>query len=357
MSAFRGSLSRIYRGLTIVGVSYNEFKSRIWEWIVSRFYALLPTEEGVIDEELEEDIQKGLLKFGARFKTFNRIVGSLTGIGLLSTILLLIGVLIFNAFPYPHSNILWTILFLIVTLGNIIVFGISILFIFAADILFVLFLGSLLKYGLQQMQANIARVGKSDMNRYECRRESERVTVYASNYSSYVRSIIYGIILLLIGSVWVLSPRALHGIEWVATQLPFDKVPREPVMTFADSAVSGINALLPINIVYFFSREGAKSLAVLVIILLGFSIFLHGKKISQHAELSRFEWSDIEPFSATEELRRCYLITKISLHHLLHGNLESESREIREEILMAGFTVVVATGLSTLYLYVVLNVL
>lgn len=333
----------------------RESQTHVWNWLLSWFYNRLPTEQGELDDELKNHIEMGLLHVGARFKAFNRVIGTLLKNAIVLTFILFISAFILVGFLILASDIIPEIAFQLLALAFGFVLVMAAAYAFLANIIILLYFGSVFWYGFQQMRANLTTGDEDRSATYECRSHGDVIKVYEASFASVVRAFTYGLILGLIIVSLIVWPWILDTLGWLATFIPIQKVSQTPFISMVDSAVAGVSALLPIDFSFFFNPRGFQSLVILVVVFLVFSIFLNGKGIIQHAKQSQFDWSDIESFTANEERDRCYQIIKIALYHLIHGELTTEFRDIRGEIIKAvvlfGFTI----SLSMFYISVFLD--
>lgn len=324
-----------------------------WERLLSWFYNRLPTRQGELEESLKFQVQDGLLNVGVRFKAFNRTVGTLSEAGLAFTFILFVPVILFGTLTILSPN--WPPAFWMVLAVFTALLGLATASVVFADLLLILYLGSALKFGLQQIRANLVKVEEESFEKYVCGSDQSEISVYVGNYSSFIKGIIYSILFFTIGVIWLLSPLALDLVGGTVALIPAEKIPLAPIVSIMTNIATSIDALLPIDISVLFRPAGLQSLTILTMALLVFAIFLNGKNILQQAERSRFDWSELDEFSATEEVKRCYEITKIIFHHLIHGELTKQFQTIRGEIFEAVISVLIAGLLSVFYLYVFLS--
>lgn len=353
------------RALRAVSSPLVKIQNKFLEQASSILYALLPKEEGEIDENLREDLQRRLLITGARFRGFNRSVGNYTAWSLLITIFLFITALILVGITTGLSNILPEVLVqtVLVVMGLL---GLAaIVLVGIANALLLLYLGSLLWYGIRKIRSNITSnterkliltSGDSDdLAKYKGRVDDTDIEVYRRNFGGIVRSFLYVGLIIVIGLYWAASPLLVKAGEGAAAEFPIQNLFQTPLIPVITNTFQGVNALFPQDLAYFLNPRGLESLAILTCIVLAFSIFLNAKQIIQHAELSQIDYSPIEPFTASGEFDRSNSMIEVCFYHIIEGELEEQYRDIRGEIIEAGFVVLILSILSAFYLYVVLN--
>lgn len=389
-NAIRTILRQFYSGLQILRAVFLEFLRTLWavfveflhtlrvafspfieirdsflKWASSSLYALLPKTEGKIDENLKQDLHRRLLFTGARFRGFNHSVGTVTELGLFLTIVLfMIGALFAGITTTLSSNLPEIVVQTVNFVMGILVYS-SLFMVVIANILLILYLGSLLWYGIRKIRSNITSNSQrestlpsedgDDLAKYECRVGESTIEVYMRNFGAVVRSCLYAVLIIVILLYWVGSPLLARATESVANDFQIQKLSRNPISPLIENAVQGVNALFPPDLTYLLSAKGLESLALLTGIVLFFGIFLNWKGVIQHAELSQIDYSPIEPFTIEGEIGRSIRIIRVCLYHIIDGELEEQYRDIRSEITEAGFVVLAASVLSAFYLYVLLN--
>ncbi|WP_147299481.1 hypothetical protein [Haloferax sp. Atlit-6N] len=345
-----GILSKFHERKSAIRAGVDETKSKI----ISNFIESI-TEPGEIDPELLKHVKRSLSFTRVRFKTFNSSIGRSTGLSLVFTSLSFgaatLMVIFLEVIPRRYPEILIDILLYSVGLFAIVGLG----FIIISDILLILYLGAVLRFGIQQARSNFVKVDESDIAEFECQTDNVIFWVYASNFSSFVRASTNFVLLCLIGSVVYLYPFVLKATTGLASAISADKIAETPFIPFVNNIAETVNALVPIQVLFFLSTEGMESLAVLVSISLVFSIFLNVKNIYQHAELSKVQWSEYDGFSAKYEIINCYTLVKVILHYLFNGELEASFSETRSAVTNATILLFLSVVSSIFYLYVIVN--
>lgn len=325
----------------------------VFEELLDTIYQWLPTQEGEFDERLQEEVTRALLFWGARFRTFNRSFGWFVGMGTIlffASFTLLFGLVAVSLGTSVSMAILNT--------GAIIpVIGLMVaLFLFAiANLLLLLYLGAVIRFVIQRIRSSVEVTHDGDPEVYEFRvrgrvedepTQSSSYTIHQSNLRAFTRILVYSIF-FLIDLVCLVGFLVVPGyVSGIPVDLPTGDVAQTWLIAELDKVVTAIDLLLPFELAKLFTPANIQSLLLIGALLFGFKVFLEAKKITQHAELSKYSVSDYSEFTWGGEQSRYTLLLQVLLYQLLHGELRDDYELIRGDIVGAGVLIILNVVIS-----------
>lgn len=361
--SIRGIGKKYYSTLRLFVSDVISARNHLYEMFINLLYSLLPTTPGGLDSDLQEEVEHILLFLGIRIRTFNIYYGSLVDYG---AVLGFVGFSIGIVVAFLATLFLNEIPFVILDLAAVVtllIFLVAFAILMVSNLILMLYILSFARYSLNRIQKSLLSESQNEPQKYDIyifgddnRSHSYReVNIYKDNIIRFTRIIVYSILSLAIALVLLLSSHmsdneilqsALIRIESILSRYGTDKF---------TEIIDHVSLLIPFDISALLSIDILESVLWVVCGILLFGVFLNWQRIAQHSVESRFDSSDFDKFTISEEFSRYRRVLRVILYYMLELELRDEFSILRGQIIIMAISLSMGISLTAVLIYGSLN--